>query len=1080
MKKKSQYLLRLLVAVFCFITGNLAAQQKTNPVSGIVTNGAGDAIEGATITVKSNSISTVTDKKGRFVIAAAVLEKLVISHVGYFTDTVTVMPSATPLKIVLHFIEQMAEEVVVEASTGYQSLKPNEITGSITVIDNKTLNQQTGTNILDRLKGVTNGMLFNVGKKDDRGRENPYSIRGLSTISGTVAPLIVLDNFPYEGDIDNINPNDVESVSILKDAAAASIWGARAANGVIVITTKKARFSERLKININTSALYAAPLDLYSVNQMSIPDIIDAEIMLFNKGFFDADINNTNARTPLTPVVDLLTKRKKGLISAADSITGINQLKMADSREQYSNLFQRTALTQQHSLTVSGGSAQASWLVTGNYNTTVNTDFSKAQKINIRLGNNYRVFKNIQLNIDAYFTSSHSKSGVPAYDGLATINGRNVPYLSFADEQGNALPLYRYRREYIDTVGGGRLLDWRYYPYNDYLHDISTNHRQEILARTALQYTIIPGLIFSANYQYQRAWGLKKRYADMNSYYVRNLVNRFTKLSNSIAPDTYPVPKGDIINTGGAELTTQNFRGMLNYSKNWKRHAVTGLAGFDIRDAQNLTTGSFTVYGYNDDPLTSQTVDFRNPYPTILNGSQEYIPGSPGSGNRLISRFVSITSNASYTYHSRYMAYGSFRKDASNIWGATTNDKWNPLWSAGVGWIISEEPFYHPSFMQRLKLRVSYGVSGNADAAKTPLPITAILTNPQTNFMIERISNLNNPSLKWELSKQLNVGIDFETRSKVLTGNIEFYHKWGVDLYGEAPYDYTTWGRSSSITRNVANMEGYGWDINLTSNNLSGAVQWKTNFIYNFNVSKTTKYYTDASKDFYSVNSGNTIVPIVGKPLYSLTAYKWGGLDIKGDPQGYLDGELSTDYNAIFRKIRSDGSGSNSITYVGPASPAHFGSLINSFHWRGFEMSFNLMFQMGYYFFKQPFTSSGLVSSGTGTMDYYDRWQLAGDENRTSIPKMVYADYPQFANRDNFYRSAEVNVLKGDHIRLHYINLSYSVRPSAARFNSLQLQVFTNAANLGVIWRANKERIDPENQTYAPVKQYTCGLRISF
>lgn len=1078
-KNRFPFLSGFLLLLSVIFLGELNAQITPVAVTGLVTDSSGNAINGVSITVKNKQRTTVTNRDGIFTLTAAEGDELLISHVGYTTQIFKIASTSELIRIELQIDANSETEVIVEANTGYQNLKPNEIIGSVTIIDNKLLNQQTGTNILQRLNGVTNGMLFNSGKKNSSGNEsNDFSIRGLSTINGPLAPLIVLDNFPYEGDINNVNPNDVESITILKDAAAASIWGARAGNGVIVITTKKAKFNDRLKVNVNSSFLFSQPVDLYSRPQIQIADYIDIETELFNKGFLNTDIDNIYSRPPLTPITEMLLKRKNGLISSEDSASLINQYKLQDSREQYSRYFQRNALTQQHSLSVSGGGPQASWLITGNYNTIVNTDYSTSDKINIHVGNNYRIFNNLTLNIGAYYTSSRSHSGMAGFPSITNVNGKYVPYLNFVDQTGAALPLDRYRAGYIDTLGSGRLLDWRYYPYEDYKHDYIKGNNQEIISRIAINYIVLPGLTFSANYQYQKGWGTQRQYADMNSFYLRDLINKFTQLSRTQAPDVFPVPKGDMISTSGREHITQNFRSMIDYKKNWKLHSLTSLVGVDLRDAKTASTGAFSVYGYNDDPLEGKNVDFKNPYPNIITGSASYIPGAPGIGGRSINRIVSLFSNASYTYLHRYSIYGSFRKDASNVWGATTNDKWNPLWSAGLGWIVSAEPFYKNSYMPYLKLRVSYGASGNVDPGKTPLPITAILSNAQTNLLVERISTLNNPSLRWEKSKQINIGADFEIISNILSGSIEYYHKKGTDLYGEAPYDYTAWGREDAITKNIADMTGRGWDINIISNNLNRDIKWRTSLIYNYNTSKTTKYYTDASKDIYRFYDGSIIVPIIGKPLYGIAAYKWGGLDANGDPQGYIDGKLTTDYNALINKITSEGLKSNSIEFIGPSSPIHFGSLINNISWKGIELSFNIIYKAGYYFFKPSFSSSGLFRSGYGHADFYARWQNPGDELNTSIPKLVYPDYSQFNDREVFYQYSSANVLKGDHARLHYINLSYTFSTKKNGLRPINLQVYANASNLGIIWSSNKENIDPDfPDSYTPIKQYTVGLR---
>ncbi|MCH5597951.1 TonB-dependent receptor [Niabella ginsengisoli] len=378
---------------------------------------------------------------------------------------------------------------------------------------------------------------------------------------------------------------------------------------------------------------------------------------------------------------------------------------------------------------------------------------------------------------------------------------------------------------------------------------------------------------------------------------------------------------------------------------------------------------------------------------------------------------------------------------------------------------------------------MTYGYSGNLDPRKTPLPISGTLTNNVTNFPVQRISNLNNPSLRWEKSRQINFALQFATAGRIFSGTIEYYLKKGTDLYGETPYDYTAWGLQSTITRNVADMEGRGIDVSLSSKNIDRAFKWNTDLIYNYNSSKTTRYFTDDSKDFFgAVFNGNTIIPVVGRPLYALTAYKSAGLNNEGDPLGYLDGVLSTDYRAITNSITEKGLESGGVVFVGPANPTHFGSMINSFRWKGIALSVNILYKMGYYFRTPSFSSSTLINGGYGHADYYERWQQPGNELQTRVPKMVYPDYPQFSFRENFYRYSKVNTARADNIRLHYINLSFDFNSLTKNFKrTSSLQLYANASNLGLIWRANQFKADPDySNTFAPQAQYTIGLRGNF
>ncbi|MGE9313593.1 SusC/RagA family TonB-linked outer membrane protein [Niabella sp. CJ426] len=1070
--------------VFLLLTGTLSAQTS---ISGSVVHAETKRpIAGASIQSKNAGVITQTNTEGHFAIqVSAFPDTLYVTYIGFVSNRIVVKSGQYVYTATLTPVEGEMEQVWV--NTGYQKVKPNEINGSVTVIDNKMLNQQTGTNILQRLNGVTNGLLFNVGKSGSSasGRSpNDISIRGLSTIDGPLSPLIILDDFPYEGDINNINPDEVESVSILKDAAAASIWGARAGNGVIVITTKKGKLNQPLKVSFNSNVIITEKPDPHSLlrTQMATSDYIEIEKFLFDKGYFNTVIDNVNSFPALTPVVSILQQIKSGKIPEAEGNKQIELLKEQSGLQQFRELFQQTGITQQYALSLTGGSSYMSWLLSGNHNRVTNTDLSTTGRSNARFENTLKILKNLSLSLGAFYTNSTAKDGAPEYTSLTTQASRYVPYQIFTDRDGSPIGIPRYRKEFLDTIGNGRLLDWLYYPAANFKQDFTKQHLQELIGRANISWSPFEGFNATAMYQYQKQWTSNERWSGEESYYTRDLINRFTTLGTGTTPNVYNIPKGAIRTQSISNLISYNLRGQVNYSRSFGSHYINLISGAEIREVETINAGNFTVYGYIEEPLSVASVNYATNYRTLIGGAVSRIPGTPGIGNRLTNRFVSLLSNAQYSYKSRYHISGSWRRDAANIFGANTNDKWNPLWSVGGGWDISKEKFYRWQAISFLKLRASLGYSGNIDSRKTPLATSGSSTNSITNFPTQSISQLNNPDLRWEKSRQFNIGVDFSTRGKDISGSIEYYVKKGTDLYGNTLYDYTTWGAQGTVVTNTSNMRGQGIDLNLRSNNISRAdFNWQTALIYNYNASKTTRYFSDDAKEFNMLLDGNSITPVVGEPLYSITSYRWGGLNNQGDPQGYLNGQLSTDYNAIDNSITADGVGGGSLVFIGTSVPTHFGSIINELRWKRLTFSFNLMYKMGYYFRKTAFTLGELHDSGIGHPDYYKRWQKAGDELHTDVPAYVYSDYPQYGGRDAFYRYASVHALKGDHIRFHYLNIAFDLASGKTKGFLQNGQVYGNLANLGIIWRANKDHLDPDYpNTYAPPKQATIGFRCSF
>lgn len=1057
--------------LFMMLLLNFFACAKAQDISvkGKVVSVEGTPIPFSTIVLKGTARKIIARSDGSFSFTRLNAgDTLTVSSVGYQAADLVVTRSTALLTISLKPLSTALEEVEI-VHTGYQDIPRERATGSFVKIDNATLNLQTGTNVLKRLEGVTSSVLFDNNKQiNGQVRNDNISVRGLSTINASTAVLIVVDGFIYEGDINNLNPNDIESITVLKDAAASSIWGARAGNGVIVIETKKGKLNQKLKIGLNSDIIINEKPDLNYLPQLSSPDYIDFEQYLFNQGYFDAAISSPYQA--LTPAVDVFNKARMGLITAGDSANRVNALKAIDSREQYKKYFLRNAITQQYSVNISGGSAADAFMISAAYDRNSGELRSVNDKINVHVDNTVRPLKNLLINMGAYYTDGNTVSGLPDF-GSTTISGRHVPYLQFADAAGNPLAVATaYRDEYTDTAGGGKLLSWKYYPLENYKHDVVKTNFNELYANLGITYKFTRVLNAEIKYQYQKQDINMDHLSDINSYTTRSLVNQFTQIDPVYGTVTYIIPKDGIKTLYHSRTGSYTARGQLNYNNSWETGNLAAIIGMEIRQVK-ATSDQNIVYGYNDDPIRYSEMDFVNYYPTYVDGGYQQVPGNI-SFSSTSNRFVSYYGNAAYTYKSRYIVSASAREDGSNIFGANANDKWKPLWSTGFAWKLSKERFYRLSFLSALTFRTTYGYSGNVDLSKTAAAVAQYFTDaPGTGYSFARIRNLNNPYLRWEKTGMFNIGADFTVKGGCISGTAEYYHKKGTDLYGETPVDYTATGGFGTLIENAADISENGVDIVLNTSNITGKFRWNTTLLFNSNHNKTTRYGSVEAKSIASdLGSGIGIMPVVGKPLYAIAAYKWGGLNDQGDPQGYVNGRKSTNYDSIFREGSIKGSNDN-IVYIGPSSPTVFGSLINTFSYSRFSLSINLNYKFGYYFKKPVLSYGNLISDGAGTKDYQKRWMKPGDEIKTNIPSFLY---PNDENRDAFYSLSAVNILKADNIRIQYINFSWLFTPK-------NIEVYANVANVGIIWRANKEHFDPEYPTsIKPETSFSLGLRATF
>jgi TonB-linked SusC/RagA family outer membrane protein len=1024
-------------------------------------------VPNATITIKQSNKKTISDEHGLFTIHNSLLtDTLIISAVGYET---TEEPNNERglITIMLRKKSAMLQEVII--NTGYQFLSKERITGSFEKIDNVSINLQQSADIISRLEG-TSGVLF-----DKNSQHPPITIRGLSSINGPKDPLIVVDDFPYEGDVSSINPNDVESITILKDAAAASIWGTRAGNGVIVITTKKAKFNQPFRISV-TAAVSASPEpDLLALNWMSSSDYIDMEKFLFANGYRFSDTSNTN-RPAFTPVYEILFKQRNGQLSAADAETQINALKNIDVRNDMKKYLYRSAFNQQYALNVSGGAKN----MAGDFSIGMDNNLSELgalyRRFSLRSANVFSPFKDFRITLNVELSQGRSESGRPSYQSI-TYNGSSLyPYAKLADANGPLAIVKSLRQPYKDSAGAGKLLDWNYYPLDDYKHTKTTSVLDHWLANLGLQYNFLKNFELAIKYQLEKQSASANTLNDVNSYAARDLINRFSQLNRSTGVIKYIVPYGDILYQSGADMLAQNLRGQLNYNKNWYENKITAIAGAEIREIK-YTTNDNTIYGYDHNHLSVSNIDFVNTYPSFLNGAGLMIPNGLSFSEKL-NHFVSAYANGAYTYAGKYTLSASLRKDASNLFGVHTNDKWNMLWSAGASWDLSAEHFYKVEWLPFLKLRATIGYSGNVDQSKSAVTTLSYAPNtaPNTNLPFALVSQFPNPDLRWEKVRMMNLAFDFASVNRRISGTVEYFNKKGLDLFGAAPLDQTTGLGGSSLTKNVASMKGHGVELNINSLNIDRAFKWNTQWLFTYYRDRITDYYISTTAGSNFISNGNVITPLVGKPVYSVLSYPWAGLDpLTGNPQGIINGQISSDYSAL----TGSQFGIGNLVYSGPALPPFYGSVINSFSFKNLSLSVSVLFKLGDYFRKQSINYSQLFTYGIGNSDFANRWQKPGDEKYTNVPSMIY---PASSLRDQFYTQSEILAANAGLLRLKFINLAYDFSQTFLKKLRIQsFRLYAAADNLGILWKANPWGIDPDYPVgLPPLKTFTLGCKLDF
>ncbi|SEB21659.1 SusC/RagA family TonB-linked outer membrane protein [Pedobacter hartonius] len=1075
---------------------------------GTVNDEKGKPLPGATVKIVGGTKTTFTNSSGDFLIYATAKSSIRISYLGYLSKEISLAGLNAGQAIKTSMIpgtNNLGEVNIV--STGYQDLAKERATGSFEVITKEQLQHSSDPNLLRRLEGITTSMNFNNNLTPTnssvlgQSRKSPLTnltIRGKNTLdpnniqnsSGQV--LVVIDGIASPYSIDLVNPNDVESITVLKDAAAASIWGSRAANGVIVIKTKKGSYEQPLRISFNTNVNVTEKMNLFYKKYMSTSEFIDAQI-------FQYDASKTSLGVPssinlpqrlASPVAEILDLQKQGKIDAAETNRQLDALRGNDIRKDYDKYLLRDAVTQSYSLGLDGGSKRMAYRISGAYDNILNnTKYSSAERIVLNFNTSFRPLKNLELQANLSYNEQRNQDQAGENSLTASFGNGYYPYTRLADDNGNPLAVpFVYRPAYLDLLTstyGSSLLDLRFKPLEDVKEGYNRNISRSLNFNLGAIYKISNILSVNATYNDNRGRNDNEILYKQNSFYMRNLINTFTDPSTL----TKQVPLGGMFLPLLSTTSNQTLRGQLNANKNWgEKHSLNAIAGIDVNQTYSYSRGE-QYLGYNDKALTSvDRIDYVNYLnimfidPDIGIGADQIPVRASGISDQKI-RTYSLYANAAYSYLGRYIFSGSVRKDASSEFGVGTNKGGTPFYSMGASWNIAKEPFYQLNWLPRLQLRSTFGYNGNVNSkiSARPVILHQLFLAPNGLPFAVTGSDPSNSQLRPEKTSITNFGLDFGIRNNRISGSIEYYNKRTTDLIADNTIDPTT--GFNRPTFNIASLHGWGTDITLNSINFQNNVfSWTSSFLFSSNRVKVSKLFSASANTALDVVVGG-ISYSEGYDLSRMFAFRWAGLDPNtGEPRGFVNGQPIT--------ISATSSGSDawnsilaapisSTKYFGSLVPVYFGSLRNSFNYSGFMVSVNLLYKFGYYFrrpsseivqYGQLFNSNRLQGA-----EYSRRWQKPGDELSTNVPSLKY---PASGIKDNFYYYSDINVLKADHIRLQEINLSYTFKNH--NWFIKNPRIYTNISNLGVIWRANKYGLDPDINDYPNPRTYALGLSANF
>ncbi|SDD50022.1 SusC/RagA family TonB-linked outer membrane protein [Pedobacter soli] len=1049
-------------------------------ITGRVEDENGNPMPGATLKTNATNQTFLTNSSGEFAMFVSPdATELSVYYLGYEPFSQKINANTKSLRMVLKATVNQLEEVNV-VSTGYQKISKERATGAATVITAKELEKVPVPNVLYRLETMVPGVKITLNSGDNsfvygntmnainggtrtRGTSDyGMTVRGRGSLPGPQGsesfPLIVIDGAISENDISTINPDDVESITFLKDAAAASIWGVRSGNGVMVITTKRGKNNQAPVINFSVNAAVSNHPDLNKLPLMNAAQTIAFEQELVNKNLIIAPSNTTPMGQPLATVTDLTFKLKAGTISQSDYNTAIARYSTMDNRSQVADYLLRPANNQVYNFSVSGGNNYSNYFYSASYaNENPYAVGNNGQRLTVTLNNTFKLFKvaTLSTNVKGAFLK-YKNNGISLNTLYAPSATAFMPYDQLVDDNGNRVAYSRrYYAGWVNTLYPKGFLNWGYNALDEVENADNTQKDNNYSVNLNLSVPVFKGLTANAFYANEFGFSNARRYYNEQSFYYRDFVNGYTPIpTTGNATNSIGLAKGaGILNSQNTTANNYTLRGQLNYDRTFGAdHQVTAIAGSEIRETNaGQTTG--TLYGYNTGTGLSRPVDFFTPYPTIA-GYSSSLSGSYPTLQDKKRRFLSYYSNAAYTYKSKYTLSGSVRYDDYNNFGLDRSFRATPLYSFGAKWDAYKETFLkNVSWISNLSLRGTYGVNGNISTQLFPFTwISVGAADLTTGLPYASIISPANPELRWEKTYMSNIAIDFGFLKNRLSGSVDFYHKDGKDLLYQFPIN-GTYG-VTTLTRNSTRMTGKGVDVALNGI-IYTAKDWditsRLNYAYNTNNVEDTRFVPTSS--FYANPAYGSL--LAGYPSDKIFVYRNAGLDATG---------MTLVYDENGNKVAANQNVTNvaALKYAGRSAPSHFGSFIQSVRYKDFTLMAVASYQFGSVFLKP--TASSYSSSRLGVKydlheDVASRWQKAGDEATTNVPGMAGT----FAGTSLLrYQQSDINVLKGDYIRLRELSLSYRI-PTEKITSKIKGATFGfNVRNLGLIWTANKAGLDPD------------------
>ncbi|GAP68837.1 TonB-linked outer membrane protein, SusC/RagA family [Bacteroidales bacterium 6E] len=1017
------------------------AVQQQRGVSGKVTDRAGLPLPGVTVVIKGTTQGTITDVSGNYNFNnLSENSTLIFSFVGMRTVEVPI-GAQTVIDISLEDETVGIEEVV---AIGYGTMQKKHLTGavgSIKMDDDMAFrpNSEFGQTMYGRVAGV---QVLNTSGRP--GVSSTVQIRGINSISATATPLVVIDGVIMpDYDLSTINPSDIETIDILKDAASSSIYGSRGANGVILVTTKSGQ-TGKPKFTINHSS--SLQQVIRRVDVMNSAEYAQATIDAAQNGWIDkgGDPNAPN------------TIEARGDYKYTWPLPMDNPSTLFDT--DWHDIVFRVAPMHKTDLNLAGGDANTTYFLSGGVLTQegvlINTDYQK-YSLNLKIDSKITDWLKIGGGLNASFdyenrsgnTSVHTLTSANQYPPVYPVYGsdgylggpHNTPGF---ENHVNVLFRTHHGHPY-HRGGGGEIMDIK---------------RRHTLGNVYGEIAILKGLTFRSSF---------------NAFLRNNEERYYMNADTGQGPTVLRQARNEVSTGSGLNYTALN---QLMYKTSWDFHQLDAVVGYEFTQREFYGV-SASRRNYDNDLV-----------PYLSAGNTVY----SASDNAYESALISAFGRVNYNYDGKYMAAVSFRTDGSSRFGP--NYKWGNFPSISIGWRVSQEDFFAKyGFISNLNLRFSYGFTGNesiGDYRWVSSMAQARVAFGNTLAMSYYPSSVENPELRWEKTRQQNFGFDLGFIKDRITIETDLFKSNSEDLLLDVPIPSIT--GFTSVFRNIGEVQNIGIETKISTRNLTGPVTWNSFITISAVKNEIKALGPDNAPIYYSPGNAMESINMVGHPIFSYYGLKYNGVyknqaEIDNDPASY-DGAKPG--NGKYVDVSGDHViDSNDRVIIGSYHPDFVWAFSNTFRYKNLDLSFLLQGVLGMDIMDENIHRSWMYHEGR---NYHrrllDRWRSEDEPGDGYIPKLSVNLAKFDLTPSSFF------IQDGSYLRLQEVNLGYNIPADMAhKIGASNCRVYFSGTNLLLITKATV--YDPENykstasdlvrrganfSEYPSAKTYSLGINIEF